>query len=88
MVVRKFVIVRKSLVAIAVRGRLVSNVLEVNVLRVHRSCTVTPERQCSGVPVAAPGFERFVVLRTARFVASLARPATTTLAARAIAISV
>jgi hypothetical protein len=71
--------------------RLVPTVVEVDVLRAHRSCTAIPERQCSGVlvVVVAPGFERFVVLRNARLVASPARPATTVVvAACAIAIAI
>jgi hypothetical protein len=78
-------------------GRLVPTVVEVDVLRAHRSCTAIRERQCSGVPVVAPGLERLVVphaarlvvlraarlvlLRTARLVASPARPATTAVVA-------
>jgi hypothetical protein len=69
--------------------RLVPTVVEVDVLQAHRLCTATPDRQCSGVPVVAPGSERFVVLRaarlvllrTARLVASPAIPATTVVVA-------
>jgi hypothetical protein len=70
---------------------------------VHRLCTVILERQCASVlvVVVAPGFERFVVPRTARLIASLAllrttrlvtnlrRPTTTAVvAAYALAVSV
>ena len=57
----------------------------------HRLCTATLECQCSSVlfVVVAPGFERFVVPRTARLVASPAIPATTAVvAACAIAVAV
>ena len=78
---------RKFPVAIAVLGRLVPTVVEVDVLRAHRSCTATPDRQGSDVLVVAPGFERFVLLRTARLVASLERPAPTAVAACAAAVA-
>jgi hypothetical protein len=56
---------------------------------VHRSCTAILERQCSVVLVVAPGFERLVLLRTARLAASPARPASTAVvAACAIAIAI
>ena len=69
-------------------GRLVPIVVEVGVLRAHRSCTVTPDRQGSGVPVVAPGFERLVLLRTARLVVGPERPATTAVVACATAVDV
>jgi hypothetical protein len=70
--------------------RLAPTVVEVDVLRAHRSCTATLEQQCSGVlvVVVAPGFECFVVLRAARLVASPARPAAKAVVACAIAVSV
>ena len=65
-------------------GRLVPIVVDVDVLRAHRSCRVTPDQQCSGVPVVVPGFECLVLLRTARLVASLALLRTARLAARLV----
>jgi hypothetical protein len=83
--VRKFAIVRKFIVTIAMLVRLVATVVEVNVLQVHRSCTATPNQQCS-VPVVAPSFKRLVLLRNARLVAIHA-PATAAATATAAAIA-
>jgi hypothetical protein len=49
---------------------------------------VTPDQQCSSVPVVVPGFECLVLLRTARLVVSPARLALTVAAVRATAVGV
>lgn len=79
-------VVRELAVAIAVIGRLVSIVIEVDVLHAHRSYTVNPDRQGSSVLAVAPSSECLVWLRTARLVANPARPASTAVAACAIAV--
>ena len=69
-------------------GRLVPTVVEVDVLQAHRLCTATQDRQCSGVPVVAPGLECLVLLRTARLVVGPERPATTAVVACVTAVDV